>query len=130
MGTKHLIDTNIIIYLLNGSLPQAAIALLMPIIDDEYFISIVSKMEVLGFEFATPADDIIAENFIEESNLLHLTEEIIKTTISLRKIVKIKLPDAIIAATALTYNLTLVSRNDKDFSKVPNLLYINPFYAV
>jgi predicted nucleic acid-binding protein len=38
-----------------------------------------------------------------------------------------KLPDAIIAATALAYDLVLVSRNEKDFDKIPNLEYINPY---
>jgi predicted nucleic acid-binding protein len=38
-----------------------------------------------------------------------------------------KLPDAVVAATAIVYNFTLLSRNDKDFSNVQELQYFNPF---
>lgn len=47
-------------------------------------------------------------------------------TIEIRKKYKIKLPDAIIAGTALTYSLTLVTRNTKDFDKIEGLSVINP----
>ena len=40
---------------------------------------------------------------------------------------KIKLPDAIIAATALVHNLTLLTRNEKDFSKISNVEITNPW---
>ena len=127
MGKRYLIDTNISIYLLDGNLPDAAIDFLSQIIDSEYLISIISKMELLGFDFSSSTKNAITEAFVNEATLIHLTDEVVEKTIALRKTVKIKLPDAIIAATALTYNLTLVSRNDKDFDKIPNLNYVNPF---
>ena len=49
------------------------------------------------------------------------------SSIELRKARKIKLPDAIIAATAIVHDLILVSRNDKDFAAIPSLRYSNPF---
>ena len=39
----------------------------------------------------------------------------------------IKLPDAIIAATALVYDLTLISRNVSDFKNIEGLKVLNPF---
>ncbi|MEY4538677.1 MAG: hypothetical protein RLZZ306_434, partial [Bacteroidota bacterium] len=54
-------------------------------------------------------------------------DEIVEKTIEIRRIYKIKLPDALIAATAIVFDLTLVSRNDKDFTQIPELKYINPF---
>jgi predicted nucleic acid-binding protein len=59
--------------------------------------------------------------------LLGLSDEIVNETIELRKTKRMKLPDAIIAATAIVHNLCLVSRNDKDFDKIPNLFYTNPY---
>ncbi|MEK7257684.1 MAG: PIN domain-containing protein [Bacteroidota bacterium] len=44
-----------------------------------------------------------------------------------RQFKSIKLPDAIIAATALTHQLTLLTRNVSDFSKIPGLTVVNPF---
>ena len=51
----------------------------------------------------------------------------VKRTIELCKQNKIKLPDAIIAATALTEGFTLVTRNTGDFKKIPKLDILNPF---
>jgi hypothetical protein len=52
---------------------------------------------------------------------------LVNTTIHTRQTYKIKLPDAIIAATALVYNLTLISRNSKDFDGIEGLEFINPY---
>ncbi|MBC8151558.1 MAG: PIN domain-containing protein [Bacteroidetes bacterium] len=51
---------------------------------------------------------------------------IIERTILIRREAKIKLPDAVIAATALVRGLTVVSRNEKDFSRIAGLTYLNP----
>ncbi len=48
---KYLLDTNIVIEFLNNSLKNNAIQFLIPIIDNESIISIISKMELLGFNF-------------------------------------------------------------------------------
>ncbi|TDB61346.1 PIN domain-containing protein [Arundinibacter roseus] len=50
-------------------------------------------------------------------------------TIEIRRKHKIKLPDAIIAATALVHHLTLVTNNVSDFARIENLLVVNPFAA-
>jgi predicted nucleic acid-binding protein len=47
-------------------------------------------------------------------------------TIMLRKKHKIQLPDAIIAATAIVHELILITRNEKDFVKIPNIQIVNP----
>jgi predicted nucleic acid-binding protein len=56
-----------------------------------------------------------------------LTPAIVEKTIELRKAYKIKLPDAIIAATALVNKLTLISRDTNDFRKVKGLKVIAPY---
>lgn len=63
--------------------------------------------------------------FIQDSMVIGLEEAIILRTIALRKLIKIKLPDAIIAATAIVYNLTLVTRNTADFKNIPGLALIS-----
>jgi predicted nucleic acid-binding protein len=54
-----------------------------------------------------------------------LDENVVKQTIAIRKTHKIKLPDAVIAATALVYGLSLISRNEADFKKIPHLSRID-----
>jgi toxin FitB len=59
--------------------------------------------------------------FVEACLIYDLTEEIILKTIALRKSRKIKIPDAIIAATALIYDLILITHNIRDFESISNL---------
>ena len=59
--------------------------------------------------------------------VIGIDKHIIQICIDLRKKYKIKLPDAIIAATALAHNLILVTNNEKDFANVQNIRIINPY---
>ncbi|MGN6248483.1 MAG: type II toxin-antitoxin system VapC family toxin, partial [Ginsengibacter sp.] len=67
----------------------------------------------------------LINDFISESVVFGLTEDIIQRTISLRKSKKIKLPDAVIAATALENNLQLLTLNVKDFKNISGLTIID-----
>jgi predicted nucleic acid-binding protein len=60
------------------------------------------------------------------SEILELTELIVDQTIELRKQYKIKLPDAIIASTALIHGFDLISRNTNDFKNIPTLKVLDP----
>ncbi|MCL2210906.1 MAG: PIN domain-containing protein, partial [Treponema sp.] len=75
----------------------------------------------------THENETILANFINTSVIYPLSKNVIKTTIELCKHNKIKLPDAIIAATALIANFILVTRNIDDFKKIPKLELLNPF---
>ena len=59
--------------------------------------------------------------------LTEIDNDIVNKTIEIRKNIKIALPDAIIAATALVYDFTLLSRNAKDFKNIPELKLQNPW---
>ena len=65
-------------------------------------------------------------SFIADALVFELGKDIKLKTAEIRKAFKIKLPDAIIAATALVHNLTLLSRNVGDFKQVYGLTLINP----
>jgi len=68
-------------------------------------------------------------DFISENEELPLDEPVIQQTILLRQQRRIKLPDAIIAATALAHSLPLITRNTADFQAISGLLVINPHHA-
>jgi predicted nucleic acid-binding protein len=68
----------------------------------------------------------LIEEFIGMSKEFILTEEIITKTAEMRRSVKIKLPDAVIATTAMVNDFILLSDNDKDFGKVAHLRYVSP----
>ncbi len=65
-------------------------------------------------------------SFVSQSNIIGIQDGIIQETIRIRKSYKLKLPDSLIVATALTNNMILIADNDKDFLLVPELKYINP----
>jgi len=54
-----------------------------------------------------------------------IDEEIVAQAILIRRQKKIKLPDAVIAATSVVNNLTIVSRNEKDFKGLKGVKVIN-----
>ena len=119
MGARFLLDTNTVIYLLNSSLPLHSVSFMAKILsEDSCNICVISQMEILGFKFATQEEDLIAQDFVDDSMIFGITDPVVQKTIALRKVHKIKLPDAIIAATAITHDLTLISRNDRDFVKL------------
>lgn len=64
------------------------------------------------------------EEFVNASIIFNLDEHIILNTIEIRKTSKIKLPDAIIGATALLNNLTLITSNKEDFKNILGLRII------
>ena len=95
------------------------------IIDATPNVSVITKIEVLGFK-APEQHYQLLENFMDDSSVLDLTSNVIDQSINIRKNHKTKLPDAIIAATAMVYGLTLITRNVDDFKNIPLLKVINP----
>jgi hypothetical protein len=122
---KYLIDTNVIIDYLGNRLPISGLNFMNEIIDTIPTISVISKIEVLGFS-ATDKNCFILKGFIDDSCVLNLTENVIDTCIEIRENHKTKLPDAIIASTAITNNLILITRNISDFKNIDDLQVVDP----
>jgi predicted nucleic acid-binding protein len=114
MGTGYLIDSNIVIGCINDRLPKKGMSFMHPIIDDVPNISLITKIEVLRFNAPEETYRILSD-FMDNSVIYDLSHQIVDRTILLGKASKIKLPDAIIAATALTYDFILLTRNVSDF---------------
>lgn len=125
MGTGYLIDTNVIIDYLDNKLPADGMALLNEIVDSNPIISVITKIEVLRFNTQKETYKILSD-FINETMILSLDDVVVERTIETCKKYRIKLPDAIIASTALVYDLKLLTRNVDDFRKIANLQIINP----
>jgi hypothetical protein len=123
MATGFLIDSNIIIDFSAKKLAGKQHEYVAEIIDNFPQISVNNKIELLGFEVVPPQIKL----FIDQVSIIGLDDEVVDLTIALRKEYKIKLPDAIIAATALVNDLTIVTNNIKDFSNISGLQLINPY---
>ena len=123
MGKKYLIDTNILIGFIGKILPEKGQTTISQILDEEFNISFINKIEVLGH---TSADRRL-DTFINLANVFEINNAIIDLTIAIRREYKIKLPDAIIAATAISENLILTTRNVSDFKKIKGIKLLNPW---
>ncbi len=126
MGSRYLIDSNVVIDFLAGKLPKQGHAFVCRIIDEGPNISVITKMEILGFAVTPDVQDIL-QKLITASLVYSLTESVVKNTIELRKQLRIKIPDAIIAATALTENMVLVTHNTADFVNISGLSLVDPW---
>ena len=125
MAKSYLIDTSAVIKYLNGSLSENNLDFIDRIIEEEVYLSFISEIELQVWNPPNEDDMIVYRDFVANSDILSINSNIISETIKIRKSHLLKLPDAVIAATAVTYNLILIADNDKDFLKVDALQYIN-----
>ena len=128
MGITYLWDTNTVIYYLQRQFPSAAEKFMDNLLlAAPPCISAITEIELLCWKTATEKDWEVLRNFINEVLVIELERPIKLKTADIRQQHKIKLPDAIIAATALVYGLTLITRNTKDFENISGLLTTNPW---
>lgn len=128
MGTKYLIDTCAVIKYLNEELSTKGLSFMDGVVDVHSIVSFITKIELMVWRSATDEDVLIRKTFLDGSEIKYIDEGIINKAIYVRKNCNIKLPDAIVAATTMFYDYTLISTNDNDFNKVIplGLNYLNP----
>ena len=129
MDTGYLLDSNVIIGYLAGRIPSSGMNIVSAIVDQIPHISVISQIEVLRYN-DKPENEVILNGFIDNSVIHSLSPAVVRRTIELCKHSRIKLPDAIIAATALTENFILVTRNIDDFKHISSLELLNPWWVI
>jgi len=117
-----LLDSNIIIYSYQGEYQT---------IDDliaanPIKLSEISYLETIGYQKITPTEERYLLALFSSATVLPIDSFIIRQAAALRQQRKMSLGDAIIAATALIHDLTLLTRNTDDFKWIPDLTLINP----
>lgn len=122
-GTRYLLDTNAVIAIVKGS------AELLARLNAATYISfsIISVIEFMAFSNVSKEDKAVFEEMLAEATVIDLDyadKNLLNTIVAIRQTYKLKLPDAIIAATDLTYNCQLVS-NDKEIIKVPHISIVS-----
>ncbi len=122
---QYLIDSNVVIDYLGKKLPAAGMDFINCVMDATPNVSVVTKIEVLGFNAPDEHQQLLA-NFMDDATVLDLTNSVVDLTIGLHKQNKIRLPDAIIAATTLAHGLGLITRNTEDFKNIQGLQLVDP----
>ena len=114
-GIDYLVDTNILVYILQGN-PNVKYFSESEILT----ISCITEMEVLGKFQISKSEKQIIDRFMSRCHIIDIDAQIKQLAINIKQQTKIKLPDAIIAATAMKNDILLVTA-DKDFRKIANL---------
>ena len=113
-GIDYLADTNAIVYILSGN------ECMKPFTNSRLAVSDISFMELLSFPSISAQEEDTIRRLLKRCDILHIDETIMELTIQLRRAYKIKLPDAIIAATAVSRGLPLLTA-DTGFFRIDNL---------
>ena len=113
-GKKLLIDSNVIIYASKGLINIDNILSSY----DDFYISIITYMEVMGFDFENEKEFTNVKKLLGYFKLINVNIELAEIVINIRKKRKIKLPDAIILATAKFIGSDLVTENIADFKNI------------
>lgn len=115
---KIILDTNIIIYLLNGAKDLSKI-----LKGNQIAYSVISEIELLSFSGLSESDEKNIVDFLSECYPLEIDKKVRQLAIEIRKRHGLKVPDAIIAASAYVHNYQLVTA-DSDFLKVDGLYIV------
>ena len=114
LTNHYILDTNIVIYLLGGRLAS-------PLPEGSYSVSIITEIELLSFHQLSDNEEQQILEMLQSINKILLTDDVSRKTIQLRRLNnKLKLPDAVIAATTIINNAILLT-NDQAFSSITGL---------
>jgi predicted nucleic acid-binding protein len=116
-GIDFIVDTNILIYIHEGKHEVE------PFISYSLAVSFVTEIELLGFSKILPNEKLLLENLLADCTIIQSSPEINRIAADLKREYKLKTPDAIVAATAISMNKTLATA-DKAFKKIKQLSYI------
>lgn len=124
---KYLYDTNIFIYYLAGD-ETVTKFFSNDFLQSNYVVtSPIIRIELLCFSSLSEPEAEAIEDLLSQFDSVPISRKVENQTISLKRKHKIKLPDAVIAATALCQEAVLVTRNIRDFQNIVELKLENPF---
>ncbi len=105
--TNYLLDTCFILGLYGQN--ATALTLMQHTLPNQCHISVINRIELLGYHNISPKDEKELNLFLSYINCLELDKAIQDKAISLRKRHKIKLADSILLATALVHEFQLLT---------------------
>lgn len=117
-GINILLDTNIALYVLNGD-----VILEQYLQGKVFYVYFINELELLGYKNITISEETKIELFLEDCAIIDVNEGIKEITKQIRRNYALKLPDAIVAATAIFLGVPLLSA-DKQFGQVSDLTFV------
>ena len=122
MDAMYTLDTNAIIYYLKGD--HGVEVVVDKIIESEspLYVSTITEVELFGFAALTSEEMELINQLLTTVAIIPLDSRVARIAGALRRRYHTKVPDSIIAATALITHTTLVTRNVKDFKSISGLM--------
>ena len=113
MAVRLVLDTNAVLYLPGGRLAD-------PLPRGEYYVSVISELELLAYPSLSADDERRIRELLADVSVADITGPVKEATIRLRRAHGLRLPDAIVAATALSLEAELVT-NDARLARTPGV---------
>ena len=123
-GKEILVYTNIILYLLNGS--DTVENFLQ---GKDIYLSFITELELIGFKKISAKEEFQIHEILKDCSIIPLNERIKEKYVDIRKSYHLKLPDAVIAATALVLDVPLIT-SDKQFKTVEDIKLITYQHSI
>jgi predicted nucleic acid-binding protein len=117
----YTLDTNAILYYLKDD--PTAVSLLREIFveDAPVYISAITELELFAFSNLSAEEQALIEEVLATISVIPVDSHIARIASFIRREYRLKVPDSVIAATALFTGSTLVTRNTRDFRKIAAL---------
>jgi predicted nucleic acid-binding protein len=121
-GSKVVLDTNVIIFISKQMIDMEKFLAVY----DEFYVSIVTFIEIFGYEFSNNDEQNLIDRLFKTINIVDVDSSIAELAVKIRKNKnkKIKLPDAIILATAKFLKLPLLTDDWDDFEKIDKDVFV------
>lgn len=115
-GSEFVFDTNIFLYLQSG---QAELVNIFN--ESSVFVSVITELELMGYKDLNPIAEAELKSSLKSCFIVDIEAPIKEIAIDLRKRYNLKLPDAIIAGTAIHLQIPLITA-DRGFEKIEELI--------
>lgn len=117
----YTLDTNAILYYLKDD--SNAVSLLREIFSHEapLYVSAITELELFAYSSLSAQEESLIEYILTTISIIPLDSHIARLASVLRRQYRLKVPDSVIAATAMHTGSTLITRNTRDFKKVTSL---------
>ena len=114
-GNNFFVDTNVVIYWLNGDRTLADI-----LNGKQIYVSFISELELLSYSKLSEKEKSLIKNFLTDCNIVDINSSIKSHVIALRQKYNLKLPDSIILASSIYLDIPLITA-DSDFKRIENI---------
>jgi len=118
---RYLLDTNAVVYCLEGVFPLFE----RVSIEDELYISFISRIELYCGK-VDENQEFMIRRFLNDLTEFDADSGIVERTIYVRKKYGLKIPDAIIVATAIEKDMVLITADKEILKKVNDIKLIDP----